>query len=265
MESTVIHNSTKAMNTMLNAPLPQQTKTYKPVSHKELMDLTLESIYQSGYTIDTQHYITARQGDIATARYVINNVADKEMKLQIAWQNSYDKTASLKFAMGVKIMICSNGCVSGDMGSFKKKHVGEIQSFAPTAITEYIKHGGDAFKQMQDDREYMKNIPVSSQAQAELLGRLFFEEKVIASKQLNIIKKELNAPTHDYGADGSVWDLYNHVTFAMKEVHPSNWMNKHIQVHDFFKSYGKLTTENMQADADMFAAVVSNQLDMFQS
>ena len=47
MESTVIHNSAQAINTMLSAPVPQQTKTYKPVSHRELMDLTLESIYQS--------------------------------------------------------------------------------------------------------------------------------------------------------------------------------------------------------------------------
>ena len=263
METTVVHNDAQAKNIILSAPLPQQTKTYKPVSHRELMDLTLESIYQSGFSVESQHYSTARQGDIATARYVINNVADSEMKLQIAWQNSYDKSASLKFAMGVKIMICSNGCVSGDMGSFKKIHKGDIQTFTPGAITEYIKNGGEAFQQMQRDREHMKTIDVSSRAEAELLGRLFFEERVIASKQLNIIKKELNTPTHDYGANGSAWELYNHVTFAMKEVHPSDWMNNHIQVHDFFNNYANDTANNIKADADLFAAVISNQLGIF--
>ena len=49
METTVVHNDAQAKNIMLSAPLPQQTRTYKPVSHRELMDLTLESIYQSGF------------------------------------------------------------------------------------------------------------------------------------------------------------------------------------------------------------------------
>ncbi len=265
METTVVHNDAQAKNIMLSAPLPQQTKTYKPVSHKELMDLTLESIYQSGFGLESQHYSTARQGDIATARYVINNVADSEMKLQIAWQNSYDKSASLKFAMGVKIMICSNGCVSGDMGSFKKIHKGDIQTFTPGAITEYIKNGGEAFQQMKRDREHMKTVDVSSRAQAEVLGRLFFEERVIASKQLNIIKRELNTPTHDYGANGSVWELYNHVTFAMKQSHPSDWMQDHIDVHNFFLNHTNNITQEVKADAEMFAAVLKNQLDMFES
>ena len=263
MESTVLYNSAQAKNTMLSAPVPQQTKTYKPVSHRELMDLTLESIYQSGFTLESQNYSTARGGNIATARYAISNVADNEMKLQIAWQNSYDRSASLKFAMGVKIMVCSNGMVSGDMGSFRKIHKGDIQTFTPTAITEYIKQGGDAFKSIQDDREIMKTIGVSEQGQAELLGRLFIQENLINTKQLNIAKRELSTPTHDYGHPNSLWELYNHVTFAMKETHPTDWMRVHLKTHEFFKNCGNPTTENMKADAKMFAAVLKNQIDMF--
>lgn len=30
--------------------------------------------------------------------------------------------------------------------------------------------------------------------------------------------------------------LYQHTTFAMKEVHPSEWMGNHIKAHNFFKS-----------------------------
>jgi len=263
MESTVIHNTAHAKNTMLSAPVPQQTKTYKPVSHRELMDLTLESIYQAGFSLESQQYTTAREGNIATARYVINNVSDNEMKLQIAWQNSYDKTASLKFAMGVKIMVCSNGCVSGDMGSFKKVHKGDIQTFTPAAITEYIKQGGDAFALMQSDRDAMKSIDTSSQVQAELLGRLFFEEQTLSSSQLNIIKSELKKPTYDYGAPDSLWELYNHVTFSMRESHPTSWMNNHIKVHEFFKEYGERSVQKVKNDADLFASILSSQLNLF--
>ena len=219
---------------LISAEIPRQTRTYKPVSHEQLIDLTLESIHQSGFQLSEESYACARNGNVANGKFAIKNVADSEMQLQIGWQNSYDKSLSLKFAIGTKIFICSNGSVSGDYGAFKKKHQGEIQEFTPTAITEYIKRAGDAFTRMQSEREVMKSIELSKRAQAELIGRMIIEEKFIESTQLNIIRKELEKPTHDYGASNSLWELYQFTTFSMKEVHPSLWMDNHIDAHNFF-------------------------------
>ena len=229
-----MENYKTARGMLLAAPVPQQTRTYKPVSHLELMDLTLESIYQAGFTLDQELYTSAREGKVANGKFTIKNVADSEMQLQIGWQNSYDKSLSLKFAIGTRIFICENGCVSGDYGAFKHKHVGEIQTFTPTAITEYIKDAGEAFTRMQTERESMKQIVLDRRAQAELIGRMIIDEQFIESTQLNIIKRELEKPTHDYGAENSLWELYQFTTFSMKEVHPSLWMNNHIEAHSFF-------------------------------
>lgn len=229
-----MENYKTARGMLLAAPVPQQTRTYKPVSHLELMDLTLESIHQAGFTLDQELYTSARDGKVANGKFTIKNVADTEMQLQIGWQNSYDKSLSLKFAIGTRIFICSNGCVSGDYGAFKKKHVGEIQTFTPQAITEYIQDAGEAFTRMQKERESMKQIVLNRRAQAELIGRMIIEEQFIESTQLNIIRKELEKPTHDYGAENSLWELYQFTTFSMKEVHPSLWMGNHIDAHAFF-------------------------------
>jgi len=229
-----MENYKTARGMLLAAPVPQQTITYKPVSHLELMDLTLESIYQAGFTLDQERYTSAREGKVANGKFTIKNVADKEMQLQIGWQNSYDKSLSLKFAIGTKIFICENGCVSGDYGAFKHKHVGEIQTFTPQAITEYIKNAGEAFTKIQKERDIMKTIQLDRRAQAELIGRMIIEEQFIESTQLNIIRRELDNPTHDYGAENSLWELYQFTTFSMKEVHPSLWMGNHIDAHAFF-------------------------------
>ena len=258
-----ITNAVEARNTMLSAPIPQETKTYKPVSHQELIDLTLESIYQSGYKLESQNYSTAREGNVANGRYTIANVADSEMKLQIGWQNSYDRSLSLKFALGTSIIICSHGMVKGDHGAFRKKHQGDIQTFTPSAISEYIKGGGDAFQTLQSDRDALKQYEATDKVQAEVIGRLFLQEEIISSSQMNIIKKELNVPTHNYGAQGSMWELYNNVTFAMKQSHPSDWMQDHIDVHNFFLDHTGNLNKEMQEDANTFAAVLSNQLNMF--
>jgi hypothetical protein len=90
---------------LINAPVPAQTRTYKPVSHKQLMDLTLESIHQAGFKLDKEDYTMAREGNVANGRYTIKDVSDSEMQLQIGWQNSYDKSLSLKFAIGTQIFI----------------------------------------------------------------------------------------------------------------------------------------------------------------
>lgn len=230
--STPTYNTTRELIT--NAQIPMETRTYKPITHSQLIDLTLNSIHSAGFTLDKETYSAARDGQIANGNFSIRNVADSEMQLQIGWQNSYDKSLSLKFAIGARVFICQNGMVHGDMGSFKKKHQGTVQEFTPNAITEYIKQAGETFRQMQREREVMKEIELTKRAKAELIGRMLIEESFIASTQMLIIARELDAPTHDYGAPDSMWELYNYATFAMKEVHPSIRMNNHIKAHNFF-------------------------------
>jgi hypothetical protein len=183
METTYV----SAKDILINADIPRQTKTYKPVSHRQLIDLTLNGIHNAGFKLDSESYSAARDGNIANGRFSIANVADSEMQLQIGWQNSYDKSLTLKFAIGTRIFICQNGCVSGDMGAFKRKHVGEIQHFTPGAISEYIKSAGEAFKRMQTERESMKQIEITSRVKAELIGRLFLEDQIITSDPAQVL------------------------------------------------------------------------------
>lgn len=219
---------------LFGVPVPPETRTYKPVSHRELAKITLKSIKKAGFTVAKQEYSSAKEGKIANARYVIKELSDAEMTLEIGWQNSYDKTLSLKFAIGTRIFICDNGCVSGNFGAFKKKHMGEIKEFAPTQIEEAISGAAAQFARMKDERDAMKAIKITSRQQAELIGRLFLDEKIINSTQLNIIRAELNKPTYDYKAPNSMWELYQHTTYSMKNIHPSLWMDDHIKVHRFF-------------------------------
>ena len=232
--NNIINTYTSTKQILLSTELPAQTRTYKPITHGQLIDLTMEGIHQAGFTLDKETYSSARDGNIANGKFTIKNVADSEMQLQIGWQNSYDKSLTLKFAIGTSIFICQNGCVHGDFGAFKKKHQGVIQDFTPRAISEYIKSAGETFTIMQQEREAMKQIEITKRIKAELIGRMLIEETFITSTQMNIISRELQAPTHDYGAPDSLWELYNYTTFSMKEIHPSNWMDGHMKAHKFF-------------------------------
>ena len=227
-----IYLSTK--EELIRTIVPKSTRTYRAISNEQLIELTLNSIEGAGFTLDRESYSSARNGNVANGKFTIKNVADKEMQLQIGFQNSYNRSLSLKFAIGTRIFICQNGNVSGDYGAFKKKHMGEIQTFTPMHITEYIKQAGEAFEKMQRERERMKEIQISKRIQSELLGRMFIEENLLQSTQMNIIYDELKHPTHDYDCPNSMWEFYQFTVFSMKELHPSLWMGAHIKAHEFF-------------------------------
>ena len=89
----------------------------------------------------------------------------------------------------------------------------------------------------------MKTIQLDRRAQAELIGRMIIEEEFIESTQLNIIRRELDNPTHNYGAPDSLWELYQFTTFSMKEMHPSLWMGNHIGAHSFFLDAAGIVNE----------------------
>lgn len=233
------YSTTKEL--LINAPLPQTTRTYKAVAHEQLIDLTLEGIHQAGFNVSKEVYTSAKDGNVATARYAIGNVADKEMQLQLMWQNSYDKTKKLDFAIGAMVLVCTNGMMSfRAMNAFRKKHVGEIQTMAPQKIVEYIRASSEVFMALQADRDEMKQVEVDRRIAAELIGRMYIEQEFIESTQLNIIKRELNKPSFDYNAPSSLWELYNHTTFAIGAIHPARWMDDHMAAHKFFVEAAEL-------------------------
>jgi hypothetical protein len=222
-------------NRLASIAVPEKTNTYKPISYLELDNLCRDEIEKSGFQLKNTQYLTACEGLEAAGTYNINYGEDKEMGLQIGWQNSYDKKIPLRFACGGFIFLCTNGVMIGELGLFKSKHQGEIQSIAPGSITEIIKNSGNLFQKMITDREKMKEIGVTKKTCAELIGRLYIDEKIINNTQLGIIKREIENPSFIYGENKkSLWQLYNNCTLAFRTDHPAHYMDRHISTHKFF-------------------------------
>lgn len=232
VETPTIINENKQF--LLGVDVPQSTRTWKPVSHRELIDVTLESLDKCGFILDKEIYTWSNEGMKANGKYHLKYGNDSDMGLMIAWQNSYDKTLSLKFGVGHHVFICENGLICADMGTFKSKHVGNIQEITPETLKEYVCRSGDNFEQMIKEKQKMKEIEITKKTTAELLGRLFINEAIITSTQLNIIKNEIEKPTHDYKAEGTVWELMNYQTFALKTCAPTTWMERVTATHKFY-------------------------------
>ena len=233
---------------LFSTPIPKETRTYKPVSHKNLASITVKAIKKAGFKLDSEEYYSTQEGQIATARYTIKDVRDDDMQLEIGWQNSYNKRLTVKFAIGTRIMICENGCVSGNFGAFAKKHMADIKTFAPEEIAKSILEASKVFDKIVLQKEIMKRHIIGKERQYELVGKLYLTNSYFSTAQINIVKEEMRKPTHDYKAEGSIWEIYQYVTFSMKDLHPTLWMDAHIQMHAFFLDEVDKNTKKLEIE-----------------
>lgn len=227
----IIQSSTSGLLT--GVAVPKKTESYSPVSHGKVIDLTLSAIDKAGLKLLSESYKSSRGGNQGMGFYRIGG-GDKEMNIELIWHNSYDKSMPLRAALGTNVIVCTNGMVRGDMGAFKRRHTGTILTEFSESISTYIGEAGNILRGLQADRERLKEITLSKRITAELLGRMHIEEELINATQLGIIKKELIAPTFDYKAKDSAWELYNHATFALKGSHPTEHLEQHTGLHKFF-------------------------------
>lgn len=233
-----------AQERLFSASLPEKTDSYTPIAHKTIDDTTRQVLKEMGFGISKVHYRSSTDGMVGQAEYHLNYGDDPEMGLMVAWQNSYNKLVSFKYAVGAHVYVCSNGCVAGDLGAYRRKHTGSADQDAYHMIRTYLYGAKQIFDKLVSDKEHLKKIDITPTRMAELMGRMFIEKEIISSTQINIMKRELDKPTYDYGVPvNNAWSLYNFATHAFKEDSPRNWMKRHVDLHEFFAEEFNIISE----------------------
>jgi hypothetical protein len=220
---------------LTSVKLPKKTSSYSPVPHKVVIDTVLEGLYKANIKVLSEEYLSGRNGQQAEFHYELAG-GDQEMRIRLIGHNSYNKSLPLRMAIGGHVIVCRNGMVIGDMGTFKRKHTGTILEDFKQDMGMHIERAGETFDRMRRDRERMKEIEMTKRVTSELMGRLFIEEAIITSTQLNVIKREIENPSFNYGVEGTLWNAYNAVTVSLKDAIPSQNMKQHIQLHEFMQN-----------------------------
>jgi len=226
------------------ASLPNHGGRYAVVAHGDVIDNAKNQILNAGFSIKREEYKMSNDGNIAQGVYHLDYANDPDMGMMFAWSNSYNKTMRFKCAVGAYVFICSNGVVSGDMGSYSRKHSGTALQDVINEINHQISHAKEHYDVLLADKALLKNVILSPRDKGRILGELFANDEILTLTQVGIVKREIDKPTHSYNCHGdSAWTMYNHITFALKESHPSSFMKDHQKVHSYFvDAYGKLVT-----------------------
>ncbi len=218
-----------------NTSLPNHGGRYAVVTHGDVIDSVKARLNLAGFTITKEEYKSTSDGQVAQGTYHLDYANDPDMGMMFAWSNSYNKTMRFKCAVGAYVFICSNGVVRGDMGSYSRKHSGTALQDVIAQIDYQIDHAKEHYDVLLADKQMLKNILLSPRDKGRILGHLFANDEILTLTQVGIVKRELDKPTHNYNSDvNSAWTMYNHITFALKESHPSSFMKDHQKVHEYF-------------------------------
>jgi hypothetical protein len=219
-------------NQLLSIGTPDATSSYCPISNYEIVNTALEELDRQGFRLKSEFHKTDSSMSKFVGGFIVSG-GDSEMDLMFGYKNSYDKSMSAAYALGVSVMICSNSAVRGEEMMIRK-HTGEANIVLKKAISEGITRLGDNFNYIKNDFNKLKEIDVTKKTMASLIGQLYLNEEIIKSHQLSILKKELEEESYIYGVENTAYNLYQDITHSLKNSHPTSFIKDHANLHRFF-------------------------------
>ena len=218
---------------LYSAPMPAKTESYTPVAHRNIVDAIFEEADKRGLQIANEQYWSNKGGLQMTGKFNIVVPGDDEFGMMIAVKNSLDKTIALGLAAGGNVLVCTNGMVRGDI-TLVRRHTGSIVEEVQQKIITSMDKLENEYNILKHQSSIMKSMEISKTEMAKLAGRLFIEEELVNTTQLNILKKEII--TSEAFPDENVWSMYNHVTESYKKSHAYTYINNHLEFHGFMEA-----------------------------
>jgi len=217
------------LNELKNVSLPEETRSYTPVPHGEFINIIREKADKEGFQFVREDYKIAREGDLMSGKLIF--IGDEPgINMQIGIVNSYDKSKSAMIGIGAEVFICMNGCLSADY-EMRRKHTTNVWRDLEEMISQSVKMLYDNYRMIISAKDRLSDIEFDKRAQAELLGRIFVEEEIVTPTMANIVRKEIIGSTKFL--EDTAWSFYNHVTHALKESHPIEYIDRHVSFHNF--------------------------------
>jgi hypothetical protein len=197
------------------------------------MDYAYQALAAAGFGIVEEEYRCTADGQIAQGIYRLNFNQDPELSMMFAWTNSYNKQVKFKCVVGAYINQSGSVMISGDIGSWVRKHTGTADTEVKDTIDQYISNAHMYYNQLCADKASMEGVSLNKRRQAQLLGVLFAEYEILTTEQASMIRDQMKKPQQVFANTDSLWAFYNFVTNSLQHSHPKTWMEDQRILHYF--------------------------------
>jgi hypothetical protein len=223
---------------LISVPLPNHAATYTVISHQFVIDYAYQALANAGFGIVEEEYRCTADGQIAQGIYKLQFMSDPELSMMFAWTNSYNKQVKFKCVVGAYINNTGSVMISGEVGSWVRKHMGTADTETKDTIDKYISNAHMYYDQLCLDKATMEGVTLNTRKQAQLLGVLFAEYGILTTEQASMVRDQMKKPVHVFADSSSLWAFYNYVTVALQLSHPKTWMEDQRILHYFISTIG---------------------------
>ena len=218
---------------LVSVPLPNHGASYTVISHQFVIDYAYQALANAGFGIVDEQYRCTADGQIATGIYRLQFNNDPELSMMFAWTNSYNKQVKFQCVIGAHINNTGSVMISGNIGSWVRKHTGTADTETKEIIDGYISDAYMYYNQLVADKTAMEQVTLNIRKQSQLLGVLFAEYEILTTEQASIVRSQMSRPSVSFNNQESLWAFYNYVTIALQSSHPKTWLEDQRILHYF--------------------------------
>lgn len=232
--ATAILDATK-LGDVKSIPLPEQTETYMPVAHTDLIKYVETDLNEMlpEYKLEKNTYALGNSGQYLFGMATFTN-GDSYMGPSIAYRNSYNKDFSVGFAFGAQVFVCANGMFEGDI-LVAKKHTLNVWDSIREVMADELGRVEQSYSTIQADVQSLREVEISDGDAWKALG-ILRGKGILSARVFEKSLKEWHQPSHEEHIDGSALQLYNACTEALKlESYAPRAMSQRVKLHQMFQ------------------------------
>jgi hypothetical protein len=219
---------------LLGLPLPEETDTFKPISHYFLVQAIEEALAFRHINITKEEFAVTPDGMKFFAVLQVN-ARYEGVNFAIGLRNSNDKSMRLGIVAGYKVIVCDNLSFAGEYKPMLAKHSKNLDlvESVSTAV-DRLQRGWKPIREMID---FKRNHELLDDKAREMLYRLFTDAKLPISLFRTTHREYFERALYEEFNRKTLWRLENAVTTALKKLNPISHYENTAKLGKFITDY----------------------------
>jgi hypothetical protein len=203
-------------------PCPPAEGTWRPVPHGTVLTYATQALTDAGYEIEKLQLGLSRSDARFFGALTLKSPVATGVSLAVGLRSSLDKSISLQWCCGARVMVCDNLAFRSEQVIARKHTKNGVLRYqeaickAVSGLASYREQEGHCIRSMQ------QRIIDDHFAESFLL-RAYQDEGLLSPRTLPIALKEWREPSFpDFEQEKNVWRLFNALTYSLSETVRSN-------------------------------------------
>jgi hypothetical protein len=231
-----------SFNEICAVDLPEETKSYKPVPNKDLVEFVKRKAgeHLPEYQIKDERFILTDTGQrmLGMIRLARGDLAETlntpgATLLTLLLRNSYDKSDSVAFGSGPSGFGCFNGIFQADDFVYTRKHTRNVWRDLDEKADSCFATAAERYVQRIAQLQTLKQRPLTDEQGWALLG-IARGKKILTPTMESVALTHWDTPPEEFQEDRNLYGWFQAVSWALgQKAHVSDAMSRHADLHKF--------------------------------